>query len=86
MLPTGRNFYILDPSTVPTKAAWRVGRKLADLLIAEIPGENGRLPENVAMYWMASDIMWADGEQLAQMLFLLGVEPIWKGGRVRASE
>jgi len=83
VLPTGRNFYSLDPATVPTKAAWRVGRKLAHLLITKYEEEHGRVPENVAMYWMASDIMWADGEQLAQMLFLMGVEPIWKGGRVK---
>jgi len=82
VLPTGRNFYSLDPATVPTKAAWRVGRKLAHLLIQKYQEEQGRYPENVAMYWMASDVMWADGEQLAQMLFLMGVEPIWKGGRV----
>ena len=82
VLPTGRNFYSLDPATVPSKAAWRVGRKLAYLLITKYQEEHGRIPENVAMYWMASDIMWAEGEQLAQMLFLLGVEPVWKGGRV----
>ncbi len=82
VLPTGRNFYSLDPATVPSKAAWRVGRKLAHLVITKFQEENGRIPENVAMYWMASDIMWAEGEQLAQMLFLLGVEPVWKGGRV----
>ncbi len=82
VLPTGRNFYSLDPSSVPTKAAWRVGRKLADLLLKKYESQQGRLPGNVAMYWMASDIMWADGEQLAQMMFLIGVEPTWKGGRV----
>jgi cobaltochelatase CobN len=32
---------------------------------------------------MASDVMWSDGEQLAQMMYLIGVEPIWKGSRVR---
>jgi cobaltochelatase CobN len=26
--------------------------------------------------------MWADGEQFAQMLMLIGVEPIWKGGKL----
>ncbi|MCX6679381.1 MAG: cobaltochelatase subunit CobN [Methanothrix sp.] len=83
VLPTGRNFYSLDPATVPSIAAWRVGRKLAHLLITKYQEEQGRIPENVAMYWMASDIMWAEGEQLAQMLFLLGVEPVWKGGRVK---
>jgi len=36
VLPTGRNFYSLDPASVPTKAAWRVGRKLAHLLNQKI--------------------------------------------------
>ncbi|VVB64478.1 CobN/Magnesium Chelatase [uncultured archaeon] len=82
VLPTGRNFYSLDPASVPTQAAWQVGKKLADLLIKRYEKEQGRLPENVAMYWMASDIMWADGEQLAQMMYLIGTKPIWKSGRV----
>jgi len=83
VLPTGRNFFSLDPTRVPTEAAWGVGCKLADGLILKYKGEHGRIPENVAMYWMSGDIMWADGEQLAQMMYLIGVEPIWKGGSVR---
>ncbi|HWQ19797.1 MAG TPA: cobaltochelatase subunit CobN [Methanotrichaceae archaeon] len=83
VLPTGRNFFSLDPSNIPTEAAWRVGRKLAESLINKYRDENGRLPENVAMFWMANDIMWADGEQLAQMMHLIGAEPQWKGGKVR---
>ena len=79
VLPTGRNFYSLDPRRVPTKAAWRVGRKLAEVLIARYVQEEGRIPENVAFYWMASDIMWSDGECMAQIMNLLGVEPAWKG-------
>ncbi|MBN2398286.1 MAG: cobaltochelatase subunit CobN, partial [Deltaproteobacteria bacterium] len=29
-----------------------------------------------------SDIMWADGEQFAQILALIGVEPVWEHGRL----
>jgi len=83
VLPTGRNFYSLDPSRVPTEGAWRVGRKLAEGVIEKYREEHGNIPENVAMFWMASDIMWADGEQLSQMMHLLGVEPVWKGGSVK---
>lgn len=79
VLPTGRNFYSLDPRRVPTKAAWRVGRKLAEALITRYLQEEGKIPENVAFYWMANDIMWADGECMAQVMSLLGVEPTWKG-------
>ncbi|KAF5078054.1 Aerobic cobaltochelatase subunit CobN [anaerobic digester metagenome] len=82
ILPTGRNFYSLDPSTVPTKAAWMVGRKLADALLNAYLEEHGDYPKTVAMDWMSSDLMWTDGEQFAQILTLLGVEPVWKGGKV----
>ena len=83
VMPTGRNFYSLDPYKVPTKAAWRIGQRLADGVIEKYVDEHDKLPENIAMYWMASDIMWADGEQLAQIMHLIGVEPIWKDGKVR---
>jgi len=82
ILPTGRNFYSLDPSTVPTKAAWMVGRKLADALLKTYLEEHGDYPKTVAMDWMSSDLMWTDGEQFAQILTLLGVEPVWEGVKV----
>jgi cobaltochelatase CobN len=82
ILPTGRNFYSLDPDSVPTPAAWEVGKRLAGSLLEKYRAEHGKYPENVAMLWMASDIMWADGEQFAQMLALLGVEPVREGGRI----
>jgi len=85
VLPTGRNFYSLDPYRVPTRAAWRVGQRLADILLDKHQNEEGFLPENVAFYWMAGDIMSADGEMFAEILWLLGVEPIWqKGGQVKS--
>ncbi|NLH80586.1 MAG: cobaltochelatase subunit CobN, partial [Phyllobacteriaceae bacterium] len=83
VLPTGRNFYSLDPQKVPTEAGAVVGRLLADTLLATHLRENGSYPENVAFYWQCTDIMWADGEGLAQMLHLLGVRVRWQGnGRV----
>ncbi len=42
--------------------------------------EAGRYPETVGMVWLASDIMRADGEQMGQMLHLLGARPRWKAG------
>jgi len=83
IMPTGRNFYSLDPYKVPTKAAWQIGQRLADGVIEKYVDEHGKLPENIAMYWMCSDIMWANGEQLAQIMHLIGVEPVWKDGKVR---
>lgn len=77
VLPTGRNFYSLDPKKLPTKAAWRVGQQLSEVLINKHVKDEGRYPENVGFYWMANDVMWADGEGMAQIMSLLGVEPTW---------
>jgi len=87
VLPTGRNFYSLDPHRVPTRAAWEVGRRLAEKVLAKHLADEGRYPENVALYWMCNDIMWADGEGLGQMFCLLGVKPKWlPNGRVAGVE
>jgi cobaltochelatase CobN len=85
VLPTGRNFYSLDPFRVPTRAASRVGQRLADALIAKHVKDEGTVPENVAFYWMAGDIMSADGEMYAELLWLLGTEPVWQAnGQVKS--
>ena len=85
VLPTGRNMYSLDPEMVPTKAAWEVGRRLGNAVIDKFLKEENRYPENMALYWMTTDIMWADGEGMAQLLYMLGVEPVWlPNGKVRS--
>ncbi|MBC3887873.1 cobaltochelatase subunit CobN [Acetobacterium paludosum] len=87
ILPTGRNFYTLDPETVPTKAAWEIGRRLADSVIQKFIDEEGHYPETMAIYWMAADVMWGDGEGLAQLFYLLGVKPKWlPNGKVKGIE
>lgn len=84
ILPTGRNFYTLDPQRVPTKSAWEVGKRLAEAVIRKHRKEQGSSPENVAIYWMANDIMWADGEGMAQIMYLIGVQPLWQpNGRLQ---
>ncbi|MCG2704948.1 MAG: cobaltochelatase subunit CobN, partial [Candidatus Omnitrophica bacterium] len=87
VLPTGRNFYSLDPKKIPTLAAWKVGQKLATALIEKYKQDTGKFPENLAMVWFCSDIMWADGEEMAQLMFLIGVRPLWQSnGRVKGFE
>jgi cobaltochelatase CobN len=84
VLPTGRNFYTLDPQRVPSRPAWEVGQRLAQALLGKYFAETGEYPENVALFWMANDIMWADGEGMAQIMYLLGVRPHWQSnGRVQ---
>lgn len=87
ILPTGRNFYNVDPTRIPTKAACRVGVKLGDALLKRYREEEGCWPESVGLVWMAADIMRADGEQIGQILHLLGARPRWKAnGQVEGFE
>lgn len=87
ILPTGRNFYSLDPRRIPTKAAWEIGKRLAEAVIKKHSKEEERLPENVGIAWMCSDIMWADGEGMGQIMYLIGVKPVWlSNGRLNGFE
>jgi len=85
ILPTGRNFYSLDPHKLPSPAAWETGKQLAEKTLGKYLEDEGRYPENIAFHWQCTDIMWTDGEGMAQMLHLLGVCPEWQpNGRVRS--
>ncbi len=87
ILPTGRNFHSLDPRRLPTRAAHMVGQRLAEAIVEKHVRDEGRPPENVAMFWMCNDMMWADGEGMAQILHLIGVRPVWKtNGHVKGFE
>ena len=87
ILPTGRNFYNVDPTRIPTQAAYRVGVKLAEALLQRFLREENRYPETVGLVWLASDIMRADGEQIGQILHLLGARPSWQAnGQVKGFE
>lgn len=87
ILPTGRNFFSLDPYRIPTASAWEVGKKLADKTLEKYVQDEGRFPETIAFYWQCSDIMWADGEGMAQIMYLLGAKPVWHtNGRLKGFE
>ncbi len=82
VLPTGRNMYSIDPWRIPTAAAWVVGKKLADDLIKRYIEEQGEYPETIGLTLRAMDPYRSDGEMIAQILYTLGVKPVWSAGRV----
>ena len=87
ILPTGRNFYGVDTRVVPTRAAWEVGVRMADSVLHKYLHQEGRYPENVGMVLWAIDTYRADGEQIAQILYLMGARPLWtESGRVKGTE
>ncbi|NLL81800.1 MAG: cobaltochelatase subunit CobN [Tissierellia bacterium] len=81
ILPTGRNFYTLNPNVIPTKIAWETGRELADMIVERYIIENeGRYPENVGIALFGSPTIRTKGEEIGQILSLIGARPIWEKG------
>jgi len=84
VLPTGRNFYSVDPGSLPSPLAWEVGRTLADRLIERHVREEGRPPASVGLVVWGTAAMRTGGDDVAEALALLGVAPVWEeSGRVR---
>ena len=83
VLPTGRNFYSVDIRGIPTETAWEVGRKAAEALIERYTQENGEYPQTVAISIWGTSTMRTGGDDVAQVMALLGVKPIWDGASRR---
>ncbi|MCZ8319977.1 MAG: cobaltochelatase subunit CobN [Novosphingobium sp.] len=84
VLPTGRNFYAVDPRAVPTEAAWAIGRASADLLVQRHWQEHGEWLRTVVLSAWGTANMRTGGDDVAQALALMGCRPRWEAasGRV----
>ncbi|MGI8552345.1 MAG: cobaltochelatase subunit CobN [Dehalococcoidia bacterium] len=78
VLPTGRNFYAVDPRALPSMAAWRVGSQLADEVIKRHLHDEGRYPECVGISIWGTSAMRTHGDDIAEVFALLGVRPRWQ--------
>ncbi|MEA2378895.1 MAG: cobaltochelatase CobN, partial [Thermoleophilaceae bacterium] len=88
VLPTGRNFYSVDPRALPSELSWEVGVRLADALLDRHRREAGELPRMVGMVAWGTSAMRTQGDDVAEILALLGVRPTWhpESGRVTGTE
>src|SRR4030095_12973248 len=77
VLPTGRNFYSVDPKALPSQLSWEVGQGLADDLLRRYLEEEGRYPESVGIVVWGTAAMRTQGDDIAEILALLGVRPVW---------
>jgi cobaltochelatase CobN len=77
VLPTGRNFYSVDPKALPSALSWEVGQGLADDLLRRYLEEEGRYPETVGIVVWGTAAMRTQGDDIAEILALLGVRPVW---------
>ncbi|MBI4784641.1 MAG: cobaltochelatase subunit CobN [Oscillatoriophycideae cyanobacterium NC_groundwater_1537_Pr4_S-0.65um_50_18] len=79
VLPTGRNFYSVDIRAIPTETAWGIGRKAAEVLVERYTQEQGEYPRTLGLSIWGTSTMRTGGDDLAQALALLGVQPVWDG-------
>ena len=88
ILPTGRNFYSIDPDAVPWQSSWEIGKKMADQMLERYVSEHGSYPRNIGIVMWATDTMKTGGDDTAYVLWLMGIRPVWTGyaGRVKDLE
>ncbi|MBL8753864.1 MAG: cobaltochelatase subunit CobN [Planctomycetes bacterium] len=75
-VPTGRNMFLLDPRELPTKEAWQIGVQLADELLQKHKAEHGDWPTKIAFNIRAMNSFRDFGVMEAQVLWMLGCEPV----------
>ncbi|MFD0733829.1 cobaltochelatase subunit CobN [Planotetraspora mira] len=77
VLPTGRNFYSVDPRAVPSRLAWETGQAMAESLLERYRTDTGDWPRSVGLSVWGTSAMRTAGDDVAEVLALLGVRPVW---------
>ncbi|MFD4443096.1 cobaltochelatase subunit CobN [Nocardia sp. NPDC058519] len=77
VLPTGRNFYSVDPKAVPSRLAWETGQAMAESLLARYLADHGEYPKSVGLSVWGTSAMRTSGDDIAEVFALLGVRPVW---------
>ena len=77
VLPTGRNFYTVDPKAVPSRLAWETGRSMAESLVERHLADTDEYPPSVGLSVWGTSAMRTSGDDIAEVLALIGVEPEW---------
>lgn len=76
-LPTGRNLYAINAEATPSEAAWEKGIRLANNTIEMYKQRHhDSIPRKVSYTLWSSEFIETEGATVAQILYMLGVEPI----------
>ena len=86
VLPTGRNFYSVDPKAVPSRLAYETGSAMADSLVARYRADTGEYPRSVGLSVWGTSAMRTAGDDIAEVLALIGVTPVWDPASRRISD
>ena len=75
-VPTGRNLYAVNAETTPSEQAWAKGKELAENTLAQYKKTHGDYPRKVSYTFWSSEFIESEGATIAQVLYMLGVEPV----------
>ena len=78
VLPTGRNFYTVDPKAVPSRLAYDTGLAMAESLVERYLADTGSFPRSVGLSVWGTSAMRTSGDDVAEVLALIGVRPVWQ--------
>lgn len=76
VLPTGRNMYSVNAEATPTPQAWEEGKRLAEETLQRYLRTHGDYPRQVDYTFWAGEFISTEGVTLAQVFYMLGVEPV----------
>jgi cobaltochelatase CobN len=77
VLPTGRNFYSVDPKAIPSRLAYQTGQTMAESLLQRHLEDVGEYPQSVGLSVWGTSAMRTSGDDIAEVFALLGVMPVW---------
>ena len=86
VLPTGRNFYSVDPKAVPSRLAYDTGAAMADSLIERYRTDTGDYPRSVGLSVWGTSAMRTAGDDIAEVLALIGILPVWDDASRRVTD
>jgi cobaltochelatase CobN len=85
VLPTGRNLTTIDPRSIPTQTAAAIGKRAASEVVRRYLQDHGEHPRALVIDLWASASLRTGGDDLAQALAYLGVQPTWDKGSSRVT-
>lgn len=76
-LPTGRNIFSINVENTPSEDAWEKAKELCDNTIKMYcERHKGEYPRKVSYTLWSSEFIETEGATIAQILYMLGVEPV----------
>lgn len=75
-VPTGHNLYSINAEATPSEVAWDKGVALVQTTLEQYHKQHGEYPHKVSYTFWSSEFVESEGTTIAQVLYMLGVEPV----------